>query len=177
MTINDYIQEAHPQLRDETNYRSVPNNYTDTHMKQLQSTVYNIYQCGEIDEKCKEYQADFEPRTAKFYLLPKLHKNQRRLPGRPIILANRCSTECVSEFVDHFLKPLVPTIKSYIEDTTHFVKVIRDIPVLPGDTLLVTLDVTLLYTNIPNNKGMRACAKTLARHRPTTSKPSTSNII
>ena len=41
----------------------------------------------------------------------------------------------------------------------------------------MTLDVTSLYTNIPDQEGMRACAKALARERPLHSKPSISNII
>ena len=52
----------------------------------------------------------------------------------------------------YFLKPLVSNIKSYIKDTTDFVRHIRDLQKVPQNTLLVTLDVTSLYTNIPNQK-------------------------
>ena len=79
--------------------------------------------------------------------------------------------------MDHFLKPLVPNIKSDIKDTTHLVKSIRDMPALPRETLLVTLDVTSLYTNIPNQEGIRASAKALSCERASSSKSSTSNII
>ena len=54
----DYIAEAQRQLSHHNYYGSVPENFTSRHMKLIQSTVYNIYQQGEIDEKCKEYLAD-----------------------------------------------------------------------------------------------------------------------
>ena len=37
-------------------------------------------------------------------------------PGRPIVSANRCPTEKLSAYVDHFLNPLVKKRKSYAED-------------------------------------------------------------
>ena len=72
---------------------------------------------------------------------------------------------------------MVPTIKSYIKDTTYFVKFIRDAAKTPAETLLVTFDVISLYTNIPNQEGMKACAKALSRQLSNTSKPSTSKLI
>ena len=69
----------------------------------------------------------------------------------------------VLEFVDHFLKPLVPKLKSYVKDTTDFVKQNRNIGRVPKETLLVTLAVSSLYTNIPNQEGMQALSKALSK--------------
>ena len=74
MNTSDYIQEVQRQLNDTLYYCWVPENRTSIHMKEIQSTIHNIWRQDEIGEKCKEYQADFEPRTVKFYLLPKIHK-------------------------------------------------------------------------------------------------------
>ena len=52
-------------------------------------------------------------------------------------------------------------IKSYIKDTTDFVRMIRNKAPVPDNTLLGTLDVTSLCTNILNQEGTRACAKAL----------------
>ena len=130
-------------------------------MREITKVVTEMYNSEEIDKKCKNYLCEFEPRTSKLYLLPKIHKPTRPPPGRPIISANGCSRERISQFVDHFLKPLVPNIKSYVKDTSDFVKKIRDLGTVPSNTLLVTLDVTSLYTNIPNQEGIKACAKAL----------------
>jgi hypothetical protein len=49
--------------------------------------------------------------------------------------------------------------KSYIRDTQDFIRKIKDIGPIPENTLLVTLDVTSLYTNIPNDEGIQAVLK------------------
>ena len=91
------------------------------------------------------------PRTPLFYLLPKFHKPNN--PGHPIISGCDCPSDYLSKYVDHYLKPLVPLIPSNIKDTTLFLNTIFQIPTpLPHNTILVTIDVTSFYTNIPNNK-------------------------
>ena len=45
---------------------------------------------------------------------------------------------------------MVKDIPSYIKDTTDFLYKIQSLGQLPDDTLLVTLDVSSLYTNIPH---------------------------
>ena len=57
---------------------------------------------------------------------------------------------------DH-LKPLVQTTQSFIKDTTHFLNKLERLGQLPANALLVTLDVSSLYTNIPHNEGITAC--------------------
>ena len=58
----------------------------------------------------------------------------------------------------NLLKQYVPKTKSYVRDTQHFIKRIRDMGPLPEGTKLVTLDVSSLYTNIPNHEGIQAVA-------------------
>ena len=52
-------------------------------------------------------------------------------------------------------------LRSYIRDTTHFLQKISTINDLPVNTLLVTLDVESLYTNIPHTYGLQAAKDTL----------------
>ncbi|KAJ8044656.1 Neuromedin-U receptor 2 [Holothuria leucospilota] len=46
---------------------------------------------------------------------------------------------------------------SYIQDTTHFLRILKDVKSLPSNSLLVTMDVSALYTNIPHEEGVLAC--------------------
>ena len=92
--------------------------------------------------------------TAKFNLLPKIHKPGN--PGRPIVSSTGSPTENVSQFVDYHLQPLVTALLSHIQDTTHFLSKLLKHSSLPQNTLLVTLDVTSLYTNISHEEGTRA---------------------
>ena len=84
-------------------------------------------------------------------------------PGRPIISSNGHPTERISQFVDYHLKPLVQKLPSYIKDTTHFLLKLQELGTLPSNAILVTVDVSSLYTNIPHKEGIEAC-----RHFPNT---------
>jgi hypothetical protein len=125
-----------------------------------------MFQDGEIDDSVKNYLTDTTCRTSELYLLPKIHKGVTPPPGRPIISANGSPTEKNSQFVDHFLTPTTTSLRSYVKDTTHFLQHLQSIGDLPDDCLLVTLDVTSLYTNIPNDEGIKAASETFTRTRP-----------
>ena len=61
----------------------------------------------------------------------------------------------ISEFVDLHLQPHVNSLPSNLKDTTDYLRKIQKSG--PPETLLVSLDVTSLYTNIPHEDGIRAC--------------------
>ena len=126
------------------------------------------------------------PRPATFYTIPKVHKlpnlvvstcpssnldnfiiEAQRLNinplGRPIVSGIDTLTEYVSAFVDRELQPLLANIPSYIKDTTDFLNKLSRFDNLPDNTILVTLDVTALYSSIPHNDGIGACKKHLDR--------------
>ena len=79
---------------------------------------------------------------------------------RPIVSSCVNLTENVSQFLDHWLKPLMKDLPSYLKDTTQFINKIKNIKVAP-DTLLVTVDVKSLYTSIPHKDGIKACSEAL----------------
>ena len=131
-----------------------------------------MYAKGLINKKTKDFLIPRHPRTAKFYLLPKIHKPGN--PGRPIVASNGAPTEKISSFVDHFLQPLVTKLPSHIRDTTDFLNKLQRMPMLPPGSLLVTLDVSSLYTNIPHNEGIVACKEALNSRE--SSAPPTANL-
>ena len=106
-------------------------------------------------ETLKYLSSNSEPKAGRFYILPKIHKQGN--PGRPIISSNGHPTERISEFVDYHLKPVVQTLPSFNKDTTHFLLQLQKLGPLPDNAILVTLDVSSLYTNIPHNEGIDAC--------------------
>ena len=177
LNTTDYIAEATTQLNNPKFYKKMDHDPTQDHHLEVQKVLKEMLDREEIDQSCYDYLNISKPRTPRFYTLPKIHKATRPPPGRPITSANQSPTERISAFVDYFLKPTIPHIKSYVRDTTDFLRKIKDIPALPPGTLLVTLDVTSLYTNIPNKEGIRAVAKTLAKYRPGQHHPSNQSLI
>ena len=59
--------------------------------------------------------------------------------------------ERISAFVDRLIQPITQKQDSYLKDTTDFLNFI-DSTKLPKNTVLVSMDVTSLYTNIPRRE-------------------------
>ena len=56
-------------------------------------------------------------------------------------------------------KNLVPKLDSHIQDTPDFLRVLEEVKKegpLPPNSILATVDVTGLYTNIPKDDGLAA---------------------
>ena len=95
-----------------------------------------------------------DARTFLFYILPKTHKVG--IPGRPIVSLRGSPVEKISLFVDYCLNPLVKKIPSFIKDTNDFLCKLQNVQNVPSNSLLVTLDLSSLYTNIPQDQGLEA---------------------
>ena len=91
------------------------------------------------------------PRIPVFYTLTKTHKVNLSSP--PIISGCDSPTERISAFVDSLLQPIMKEQQSYIKDTTQFINFIEGMRV-PQNAVLVSMDVTSLYTNIPQEEGI-----------------------
>ena len=101
-----------------------------------------------------------DPKFARFYLLPKVHKRLHNVPGIPVISNSGCYTENISSFLDHHLQPLAQAVKPYIKDTNEFLKKLRSLPKLADDIILCTIYVVRLYPNITHEEGLSALRKT-----------------
>ena len=58
-------------------------------------------------------------------------------------------------------------IPSYVKDTAELMNKLASTKTIPPDVLLVTMDDTSLYTNIPHVDGVDACSNLLNEHRVT----------
>ena len=149
----DYIKEATKQLEDKDVYMEVPNDSIA-----LVSTIFKslekIRKRGDLSQDTLNYFLVKDPKFARFYLLPKIHKRLHDVPGRPVISNCGFYTENISSFLDFHLQPLAQKVKSYIKDTNHFLKKIKELGQLPEGTILCTIDVVGLYPNIPHDEGL-----------------------
>ena len=76
------------------------------------------------------------------------------MPGRPVISNCGFYTENISSFLDFHLRSLAQRLSSYIKDTNHFLKKIKESGQLLEGTILCTIDVVGLYPNIPHDEGL-----------------------
>ena len=86
-------------------------------------------------------------------MLPKIHKKYTQ--GRLIVNSIDSITEKISDYIDEKIRPLVSLIQSHVKDKTHFINQTLGTK-LKTEDLLVTIDVTSLYTDIPHNEGIAA---------------------
>ena len=87
-----------------------------------------------------------------------------RPPYRPIVSCIGTIAEHISGFVDSILQPLLKKIPSYLKDTTHFIRNLSYIGTLAPGSILISMDVNSLYTNIPHADGVAACRAFLNKH-------------
>ena len=159
LSVEDYLTEANRQLENTIFYKKINLDLTETHAEIVNKTIQDFAKEKLLPEHIAKALRVEDPKTARFYLLPKIHKE--KVPGRPITNAIGCATSTIAEFVNHQLQPLVEKLKSYIKDTTDLLNKLSKIEKLPENAILVTMDVSSLYTNIPHNEGINAVAQTL----------------
>ena len=147
----DYITEAVRQLSNPAFYTPLTSDPTPAYRRELKSLLSALP--SDIQRQINST-TPTDPRPGIFYLLPKIHKVGN--PGRPIVSGIGTITEGVSGFVDNVLRPYATSAPSYVQDTTDFLRKLQTLTDLPDDTILATMDVTSLYTNIPHADGIRA---------------------
>ncbi|XP_062610216.1 uncharacterized protein LOC134271997 [Saccostrea cucullata] len=149
-----YMAEAQRQLSDERFYKKLDSDPTKEFSTAITKTLDDMFEKNEIGINVYETLNPIDSRPGQFYLLPKIHKEG--MPGRPIVSAIGHPMEKISEFIDLHLRPHVENLPSYLKDTTNYINKTPS-TCLPDHTLLVTMDVTSLYTNIPHDEGIEAC--------------------
>ena len=160
--VEDYIQEAMRQLDNPLHYTKVDKDPTVQIARASNDMIQGLHANNHINDTTRDW-ALTEPhkaRTHQFYHLPKVHKSTEHPPGRPIISGCNGPTEKLSKLADSWLQDIVTRLPSYIKDSTHVLRLLEEWNMTHGpfgpDTLIVTIDVVGLYTNIPHSDMMLA---------------------
>ena len=91
--------------------------------------------------------------------------------------------EKLSKLVDHWLQPVVHSLPSFIQDTTHFLQMNEqwkrtyEPPPVPPDALTQSLDVVGLYSNIPHHEVTTSLMETLGNEHLETQAPPTHLLL
>ena len=148
-----YKQEAFRQLADTKFYAKVNKDLTQANQKIVKDTVNKLILQQKLPSTARNLFVT-TPKTSTFYLKPKIHKPNN--PGRPIISACSCPTELISSFLDKKMAPFVKSLPTYIKDTNHALNILKQFSFPGNNKFLFTMDITSLYTVIPNNEGLLA---------------------
>uniref|UniRef100_A0A8C5LUX9 Reverse transcriptase domain-containing protein n=1 Tax=Leptobrachium leishanense TaxID=445787 RepID=A0A8C5LUX9_9ANUR len=160
MNSKDYMKEIQRQLSDSETYRRLDRDPTSEIVGRISSLVKDALENQIIDVGLSKFLIKKYPLIPVIYVLPKVHKSLSTPPGRPIVSAVDSVFSPLSIFLDRVARPYLQRIASFILDTNEFLIKLRDIIVVDS-SILVSLDITSLYTSIQNIEGMRAMKNAL----------------
>jgi len=164
-----YLREADRQLSNENYYTKLSQPIHKLNISKINEILESMEAHDFINKKQLQYlRAEETNRARTFYLLPKIHKPRAKWPqpnmpeGRPIV--SDCGSESyrISQYIDSFIRPISIRHPSYIKDTYDFVSKIRN-QEIPQNALLVTGDVSALYTNMRIDRTLQVTKNALSR--------------
>ena len=164
MNRNDYKEECEKQLSNSTFYEQADISMLQKQNTAIKNEIINMKTNNYISEKEYKFLSKHfnSSRTPIFYGLPKIHKHFEKFPPlRPIVSGFNCISANLSEYLDSYLKFQAQNCKSYIRDTSDFLLKLKSLTTIPSNSILVTMDVTSLYTNIDHEEGAEACYRKL----------------
>ena len=175
-----YINKIEEHLADPTTYKKLDADPTQAIRNDAFSTLDYLHNTHRIDDKTRHKITSPNPAsTPPFYGLLKVHKPN--IPLQPIVSTCDSPTDQLSNYVTHFIQPLVETLLSYIRDCKHFLQLLESLPPLPENAILVTADVTSLYTKIPHEEGRESVLHYMKLHAdiltPSAPSPHTIGIL
>uniref|UniRef100_A0A8C5MP74 Reverse transcriptase domain-containing protein n=1 Tax=Leptobrachium leishanense TaxID=445787 RepID=A0A8C5MP74_9ANUR len=157
-----YEEEAYRILNDHTTYKKLKGDPTAETKEKFDEFLDRGYALGIINNNEYKYMKINHPRRPVFYHLPKIHKNPTRPPGRPIVSGIDSISSRLSEYIDKILQPYVNQTTSHLKDTLN---ILQDLDKIQWKEhyILVTSDVSALYSNIPHVEGITAVKNILGK--------------
>ncbi|KAM8924542.1 uncharacterized protein RCH25_009218 [Pelodytes ibericus] len=155
MNRSDYVSEMKGQLSDVNTYQKLNGDPVSEIKEQIDTILAKAFEDKIIDKSLLEFLTCHHPVTPVLYTLPKIHKSLSSPPGRPIVAGINSLLNPLSVFLDKVFRGGLSKIKSFLMDTTDLLNKLQDAN-LEDQTILVSLDITSLYTSIPHMEGIRA---------------------
>lgn len=153
MDADSYLTKINSMLLDTNTYRNTNIDDSTDVKKEADKLILKLESQGLLNKKQARYLTNFKPRCPLFYGLPKVHK--LNVPLRPICSQVDGPTSRLNELVDKYLTIAEQNIPFLLQDTTAYLLLLeKNKKVSPG-TILCTVDVTSLYTNIPHEEGAK----------------------
>ena len=154
------MKEAYKQLEDKDAYEEVPNDSSIV-INTIVRALEKIRIRGDLPDDTLNYFLVKDPKFARLYLLPKIHKRLHNVPERTVISNCGFYTENISSFLHHHLQPIAQKANSFIKDTNHFLRKIKSLGQLPEGAVVCTIDVVGLYPSIPHEEGLASLRRFL----------------
>ena len=159
--------KAEKQLSDKIIYKDVTfNKNIIPNLTEKSNKIFeNLKRRGFISEKQCRFDFKNSYNLEKLYFLHKIHKRLSNVPGRPVITNCQTPTVKVTEFLDNHLQPIMRKVLPYVKDLSDFINTIPIMGSIPDNAILVTADVTALYSSVPHDVGLKASRQILDKRK------------
>ena len=162
----DYLEETENHLKDNNTYKNVK--FEDNDLVKLVEKNNKMFK--QLHSKQKISSSEFRyfsynykksTNLDKMYLLPKMYKRLENVPGCPVISNCGTPTKIISEFLYYHLKSTMESPKSYIKDTSDFLRKLNELDKLLENAILLTTDVIGFHPSSPHSDGLEALSAEL----------------
>ena len=140
-------------------YKEVPAIEIDKAKHRIKAVLNEAYENKIISKEEYNHMDPMDKDIAKFYCNFKVHKDHKAgelPPPRPIVSGRNSMTEGIAKFVEHYIQDLATSQKTYIQDTPDFLREIGKVKDLDDNSILASIDVKALFTNIPTKEGLES---------------------
>ncbi|BHF66637.1 hypothetical protein SprV_0200965900 [Sparganum proliferum] len=144
----DYNQKAKSLLEDRQSYVPCESNPMKTLTREINATLLAMENSGAISPIDRRMTRAQETALARFYGLPKVHKEGA--PLRPIVSLKGTPTYGLAKWLFQRLKFLTSDSNTTVSSSTQFLEKLKGVSLLPSD-VMVSFDVTSLFTSIPQD--------------------------
>nr|VZI24760.1 unnamed protein product [Spirometra erinaceieuropaei] len=144
----DYNQKAKSLFEDRQSYVPCESNPMKTLTREINATLLAMENAGAILPIDRRMARAQETALARFYGLPKAHKEGA--PLRPIVSLKGTPTYGLAKWLFQRLKFLTSDSNTTVSSSTQFLEKLKGVSLLPSD-IMVSFDVTSLFTFIPQD--------------------------
>lgn len=152
MNRNDYETKVYNMLLDTNVYKPLSEDDGPAVKRKADKLLKTLADSNNITDKQYINLTSFEIKTPIFYGIPKIHKVNH--PLRPIVSQINGPTYRLNQYIHELLLVAESEIPHLFKDTTAFLQLIEKHKSVTESTILVTMDVISLYTNIPHNEAI-----------------------
>lgn len=153
MDHSQYTDKVKDLLNDGT-YASIAKDPTT----KIEREIRSLIKSSDIPPETQKRLIPKESKPPRMYGLPKVHKPG--VPLRPIVSTIDSPTYHLSRYLANILKEYTGNSTSHIRNSSHFIELISTIHIDPDD-ILVSFDVTSLFTKVPINDSVNIIAQLL----------------
>ena len=152
MNRSDYETKVYNMLHDPLVYKKLVTDDTCEVKKKSDTLLRDLHIKNFINEKQTRNLTCYEAKCPVFYGIPKIHKKEN--PLRPIVSQINGPTYKINQYIHLLLEVGEREIPFLFKDTTAFLQIIEAHKNTTQNTILVTMDVVSLYTNIPQDEAI-----------------------